>query len=169
MNDNHWLTVTEVSDKVHIPVETIRRYIRSHNVHLRVKKQGKKYSIHSESMTVIETIRQLYSDGKNVDEVEESLSSSGIPLTITVKNNDNELMTVHVADELQQIKKVLEKQSEHMENQGNDIEELKSLLKMQIERHDQLVTSTMRSHLETQKQIASAASEVKKKWWEFWK
>jgi DNA-binding transcriptional MerR regulator len=117
MTDNEWLTVSEASKKINIPVETIRRYIRSHNIHLRVKKLGKKYFIHDESMTVIEQIRILYAEGKNTEEVEESLSASGVPLTITVKNDHDESVTVHVTDELQEIRKELQEQRQFNEQQ----------------------------------------------------
>jgi DNA-binding transcriptional MerR regulator len=117
MTDTEWVTVSEASEKTHIPVETIRRYIRSHSVHLRVKKLGKKYHIHDESMTVLYRIRALYDQGKNIDEVEESLSASGIPMTITVQNDDESSMTVHVADELKDIKKELQEQRQLHEQQ----------------------------------------------------
>ena len=113
MTDNEWLTVSEASKKINIPVETIRRYIRSHNVHLRVKKLGKKYFIHDESMTVIEQIRVLYTEGKNTEEVENSLSASGVPLTITIKNDHDESVT----DELQEIRKELQEQRQFNEKQ----------------------------------------------------
>src|SRR4051812_30626075 len=117
MNDTEWVTVSEASEKTNIPVETIRRYIRSHNIHLRVKKLGKKYHIHDESMTVLSRIRTLYDQGKNIEEVEESLSASGIPMTITVKNDDDSSMTVHVNDELKEIKKELQEQRKLNEQQ----------------------------------------------------
>ena len=49
-------------------------------------------------------------DGKNVDEIEESSSANGISMTFTTKNDNDESMTFHVADELKQIKQVLDKQ-----------------------------------------------------------
>lgn len=112
MTDSEWVTVTEASEKLNIPVETIRRYIRSHSVHLKIKKLHKKYYIHDESMTVIRRIRALYEQGKNVDEVEETLSASGIPMTFTVENDNDEAVTVHVADELKEIKRALYEQQE---------------------------------------------------------
>ncbi|NRL58356.1 helix-turn-helix domain-containing protein, partial [Salmonella enterica subsp. enterica serovar Typhi] len=99
MTDNEWMTVSEASEKLNIPVETVRRYIRSHSVHLRVKKQGKRYLLHDESMTVIQAIRGYYDRSMNADEVEEALSAQGIPMTITVKSDNDEAMTVHIADE----------------------------------------------------------------------
>jgi len=117
MTDHEWISVSEASEKTNIAVETLRRYINRHHVHLRVKKLGKKYFIHDESMTVIERIRALYDAGKNKDEVEEALSMSGVPLTITVKNGHDESMTVHVNDELREIKRELQEQRQFNEQQ----------------------------------------------------
>lgn len=111
-----WLDVSEAAEKTHIPAETVRRYIREHGVHLRIKKSGKYYYIHEESLDVIKQIRQLYSDGKKKNEIEESLSAAGIPMTVTV-NHDGEQMTVNVADELLEIKKELFEQRQHNEKQ----------------------------------------------------
>lgn len=117
MNENEWLTVSEISEKTKIPAETIRRYIREHGIHLKIKKSGKEYRIHDESVNVIEKIRVLKESGKNKEEVEETLAASGIPLTITIKNEHDERMTVHVNDELQEIKKALLEQRQFNEQQ----------------------------------------------------
>jgi len=78
-----------------------------------------------------------------VDEVEESLSASGIPMTFTVKNDD-EVMTVHVADELQEIKKVLQQQQDfnkalmtEVAKQSSEINELKSVISKERELFNQ--------------------------------
>lgn len=112
MTDKGWITASEASEKVNIPVETIRRYLRSHSVHIKVKKVNKKYLIHDDCMTVLKQIRTLYEQGKNADEVEETLSASGIPMTITVKDERDDSVTVHVADELKEIKQELKEQKE---------------------------------------------------------
>lgn len=112
VTDSEWMTVSEMSEKINIPVESLRRYIRSHNVHLKVKKVSKKYYLHDDCVTVIKQIRTLYNEGKNVEEVEENLSASGVTMTLTVKNDDDDRMTVHVADELKAIRKQLDEQKE---------------------------------------------------------
>lgn len=90
MFENEWLTVAEASEKTKIPVETIRRYIRNHGHHLKVKKLQKKYYLHEECMNVIEKIRELYMDGKEVTEVDERLAKAGVPLTITVTATEDD-------------------------------------------------------------------------------
>lgn len=168
MTDNEWFTVSEASEKINIPVETIRRYIRSHNIHLRVKKLGKKYSIHDESMTVLSQIRALYDQGKNIDEVEETLSASGIPMTITVKNDDDESMTVMVADELQEIKRKLEQQEKFNDELMKRLDDRDRYIKESLEARDQRLMESIRL-LQEQKQTqleTATSQELKKR--SFW-
>lgn len=162
MTDNEWMTVSEVSEKVNIPVETIRRYIRSHSVHLKVKKLGKKYYIHESSLTVIEQIRALYDRGKNVDEVEGNLSASGIPMTITVKNDDDESMTVHVADELKGIKKELQEQRQFNQTLLEKLEQQHVYYQQKFEelKYDREFVSSLRQSMQ-QRKLESAEHENK--------
>ncbi|EOW8912836.1 MerR family transcriptional regulator [Listeria monocytogenes] len=160
MTDNDWLTVSEASKRVNIPVETIRRYLRSHNVHLRVKKLSKKYYIHDESLTVIEQIRTLYDRGKNVEEVEEALSASGIPMTITVKNDDDEAMTVHVVDELLEIKKKLEQQEKFNHELMKRLDDRDKYIKESLEARDQRLLEAIRESQQARLEVA--ASQEKK-------
>jgi DNA-binding transcriptional MerR regulator len=169
--ENEWLSVADISEKVGIPVETIRRYIRSHGVHMKVKKIHKRYVIHSESVTVFKQIRELYADGKNVEEVEQTLSSRGIPLTVTVKNDDDKPMTVNVADELQR----MNERYERLENKFDERERFFEEKFQQQQRHideslkkrDRALMESIRSFQE-EKQVrietaASVEKEEKKK------
>jgi len=169
-------TIAQLADETGIPHQTIRRYIDKHGHHLKTRKKHKSVLIAEESIKTLEKIRLLYGDRLTVEEVDNALSEQGIPVTIAVPTDDEKMVKMDlgavmtlVGEQLETMNERLKKQESHMDKQGTEIEELKTLLKMQIERHDQLVTTTMRNHLETQKQIAAAASEVKKKWWEFWK
>jgi DNA-binding transcriptional MerR regulator len=172
MNDKEWLTVSEASEKVNIPVETLRRYLRHHNVHLKVKKLSKKYYIYNESMTVIEEIRRLYADGKNVEEVEESLSSSGFPMTLTVKNDDDEPMTVHVADEIKEIKEQLEKQTQFNQVLLDKLNEQNERMERYILKRDSEVMEKLNQIQSSHQTLLEAAStqesSKKKKFWKRW-
>jgi DNA-binding transcriptional MerR regulator len=159
MTDKEWLTVSEVSGKLNIPVETIRRYIRSHSVHLKVKKQGKKYLLHNDSMTVIKQIRSLYDRSMNVDEVEENLSASGFPMTITVKNNDDEAMTVRVADELQEIKLALDEQKDFNNKLLDKLNKQNEYINQSLETRDQRLMEAIREN--QQARIETVATQQK--------
>jgi DNA-binding transcriptional MerR regulator len=167
--ENEWLSVADISEKVGIPVETIRRYIRSHGVHMKVKKIHKRYVIHNESVTVFKQIRELYADGKNVEEVEQTLSSRGIPLTVTVKNDDDKPMTVNVADELQQIKQALEEQSKASEEQKEfnkllleRLEQQDRYIKESLESRDRALMESIRSFQEEKQARIEVAASVEK-------
>jgi DNA-binding transcriptional MerR regulator len=108
MTENEWLTASEIAEKVRIPVETIRRYCRQHSHHLKIKKDHKKYNIHSESVAAIEQIRELYAAGKSIDDVEKMLEASGVPLTITVDPERED----RIEKQLQEMRERLDQQQE---------------------------------------------------------
>lgn len=168
-NKNDWLSVADVNEKIGIPVETIRRYIRSHGVHLRIKKIHKRYLIHGDSLTVFEQIRGLYADGKNVEEVEQTLTNKGFPMTVNVQL-DNDTMTVNVADELLELKQMLTEQQKVNEQQIafnkqllQELEQQKQLLKKSFEKQDQKLIQTLRQGLEVRKQIATGEEQAKER------
>jgi len=169
MSSSEWITVSEASNKINIPVETIRRYLRAHSVHLKVKKLGKKYFIHDDSMTVIRRIRALYEQNMSVEEVEEALSASGIPMTFTVQNGDDLMMTVNLANELEQIKKALNEQQEfnrsllhEFKRQGDQLNQLVDVVcqdKKLIEQNRDLLESIVNNQ---QAEIEVATTEQAK-------
>ncbi|HWK24746.1 MAG TPA: MerR family transcriptional regulator [Ureibacillus sp.] len=179
MSDSEWITVSEASKQLNIPAESLRRYIRSHSVHLKVKKLGKKYFIHDDSMTVIRRIRALYEQNKSVEEVEEALSASGVPMTFTVTNDDDSMMTVNVADELEQIKKELYEQKEfnrslvhefknllqEFQKQGEQLSQIVDVVnkdKKLLEENRDLLESIVNNQ-QAESEVATAEQKVEKK------
>lgn len=176
-----WLSVADISEKIGVPPETIRRYIRSHGVHLKIKKVHKRYVIHSESVTVFKQIRELYSDGKTVDEVEQSLVDKGISMTFTVIDDTDKPMTVSVADELQAIKdqqttfnemllKEVREQKEFnkllfdkLEEQRVYIVEQQAYIDDRLDKRDRLLIESIRSSLEVKKEMAVTKEQQEKK------
>ncbi|MFF0566012.1 helix-turn-helix domain-containing protein [Bacillus velezensis] len=157
MTDKEWFTVSEISNKLNIPVETIRRYIRAHSIHLKAKKINKKYFIHNESMTVIKQIRNFYDRGMNAEEVEESLSAQGVPMTITIKNDHDEPMTVHVTEELKEIKVKLEKQEKFNQELMKRLDDRDKYIKESLERRDQQLIESLKATLEVNQGKLEAA------------
>jgi|GEM_PF-5016114 len=86
-----WLSVTDVSDQLDIPAETIRRYINRHFAHLQVKKISKSYFIADNGLDTLLKIRELYRDGKQEDEVAASLDRIGVPINMEEIQVGNEL------------------------------------------------------------------------------
>ncbi|MED1489156.1 MerR family transcriptional regulator [Bacillus smithii] len=159
-NENEWMTVTEVSEKINVPVETVRRYLRQFSLYLKVKKMHKKYLIHDDSLTVLETIRQQYAEGKNAEEIENFLATSGVTMTITVKNDDDESITVHVADELKEIKKALEEQKQFNEMLLKKLDEQNRYIKESLEKRDRQLMESLTQSLEIrQARIEAAITE----------
>lgn len=164
MAGNEWLSVSDISEKIGIPVETIRRYIRSHGVHMKVKKIHKRYVVHSESLTVFKQIRELYADGKNVEEIEQTLSNRGVPMTVTVQLDDDEPMTVNVADELKRMNEKLEQQyQEQAEFNKVLLEQLQkqqTYIDEKLEKRDVLLVESLRVVMGERKAISETAVSV---------
>jgi DNA-binding transcriptional MerR regulator len=179
--EDEWLSVSDISEKVGIPVETIRRYIRSHGVHMKVKKIHKRYVVHGESLTVFKQIRELYADGKNVEEIEQTLTNRGVPMTVTVQLDDDEPMTVDVADELKRMNDNFEGK---YQEQAEQIKLLAELVKKQqayideklekqeqrSEQRHQVLVESLKTSMELRKSLIEAAAtkveeEPKKGFW----
>jgi DNA-binding transcriptional MerR regulator len=169
--DNEWLTVTDVCASLDIPAETVRRYIRNHSIHLKVKKSHKKYLIHHDSLEVLRQIRELYAAGKSIDEIEDILTQKGVQVTFTVEttNENDERVTVGVADELQEIKKALDEQKqinqlliEQLQKQQEYIEKQLAKMDDRLEQRDRMLLESIRA-IQQQKQALLEASPTKEK------
>jgi len=106
-----WLSVTELSEQLDIPAETIRRYINRHEMHLYVKKESKSYYVSSTSIAVIEKIRQLYSEGKQKEEVARALDLQGVPINrienVEVRDINDESWMISLQEKLNVMASVL--------------------------------------------------------------
>lgn len=99
-----WFTVSEVSEKLNIPAETIRRYITRHQMHLYVRKGHKSYQIAEISISTLHEIRSLYGEGKQADEIDRVLAGGNRPTIVDVKDvaavsHENVDLTVKALDD----------------------------------------------------------------------
>lgn len=137
MGEQQWLDVSDAAKKTNIPAETVRRYIRDHGVHLKIKKSGKYYYVHNEAIDVIKQIRQLYSDGKKKNEIEEALSTAGIPMTITV-DHDGERTIVNMAGKILKMEKEIAEQRQQQQQFNEQQQQLLMQLIQELARkHEQ--------------------------------
>jgi hypothetical protein len=177
---NDWLTVAEMEKETNIPHQTIRRYIKAHGHHLILKKKHKSYSISNKSIKVILQIRNMYSDGKTSEQVDEQLANSGIPMTISIEK-DHEQVNINFPDTLLEIKNNMEKLQDRLEAQDDfnrllidklaeqqeQIEKQQNYILEKLAKRDEALLHSMREILEAKKLIA-AAEQPKNKWWLFW-
>lgn len=84
MNDEKWLTVSELAKRFGIPQPTIRRYIERHGHHLHIRKHHKSYLIAEKSLDDLVRIRESYTQGMNADQVENELAATNAPTIIDV-------------------------------------------------------------------------------------
>lgn len=160
-----WLTVTDIEKKTGIPDATVRRYIRNHGHNFKIKKKGKSYLVASDSVELMKTIREWYAEGKQAEQVEDKLSKSGIPMTITV-TDDEQNVTVQVTEYLQQQNEAMQDMRKNMAEMNEKYNALMEAFKLQqeyidrkLEARDQKLIEALRENLETKKQIASSEQE----------
>lgn len=171
-----WITPADVSEKYNIPVETIRRYLRQHGHHLKIKKIHKKYLIHSDSVKFIPQIRDQFADGKSVEEVEEYLESKGLPLTITVQPDEHERhdrddrlegAMLEMAKKMDQFQSQFNQQKEFNRQLVDRLDQQQKYIDERMNERDRLLMESLRGIQEQNKLIAATQEEEKKKG--FWK
>lgn len=175
-----WLTVSEVSDRVGIPPETVRRYITRHTLHLQVRKGHRSYQIAEGSIPVFVQIRSLYADGKQADEVESALVKSGRPTVITVNETQelvNESVNANMAESLAvldskmnaimaMLMNVDERLKVEEQKQGAMDEDIKAIREKVSDVHGEVAAATERfleiqkSQEETREQLGEIASRI---------
>lgn len=161
--DIEWLTVLDVEKQTHIPNATIRRYIRNHGHHLNIKKKGKSYYIASESTQIMLNIRQLYEDGKNLEQVEDALITAGIPVTITVTEDDKQ-MTVNIGEALQDMQKTMNEQTKVIQSLVEQIQKQQEYINDMLEEKNEFIPA-IKENEKSLKQVAAANHEEEKKGW----
>lgn len=168
-----WLTVSDIEKQTGIPDATVRRYIRNYGHHFKIKKNGKSYMVASESVEIMKQIREWYVEGKQTSQIDEKLAQAGIPMTVTV-TDDEEEMIVNVAEVLKQQGEALQVMQRGMTEMNNKHDELVDIIKAQqeyidqkMESRDQKIIEVMRGMQESKKQIAaSEEKEEKKGFWQ---
>lgn len=175
--DIKWLTVLDVEKQTGIPNATIRRYIRNHSHHLNIRKKGKSYYIASESLPTMLNIRQLYDDGKNLEQVEEALIQSDNPVIITVTTDDKQV-TVNLGEALQDMKLAMNEQNIIIQSLIEQIQKQQEYIDNKLEERDKNLIAAIKESQESKKQMATTlnpektnlpSTQQEKKWYQFWK
>jgi DNA-binding transcriptional MerR regulator len=182
--ERKWLTINDLSKKIGIPHQTIRRYINQHSHHITMKKHHRSYLVDVDCIPVFLKIRELYGEGKSGDEIEEALAKMGVPMTITVRENDEKPVSIdvgevfsHFNETVRDIKKELEEQAQLnaklldiVNEQHEKLDKLERYIEDKLNERDIKLLEAIRGMQETHKQIAVSNEQLKekKKWWRFW-
>ncbi|HLS36611.1 MAG TPA: MerR family transcriptional regulator [Bacillota bacterium] len=87
-------TIPEIAEETSIPASTVRRYLEQHNHTLRTKKSARgAWLLQNEDISLIREIRACYERKMSAGEVEDYLLQSGQPLTITVDDEEDQVIT----------------------------------------------------------------------------
>lgn len=174
-----WITVNKISKMIDTPVPTVRRYIQKHHAFFNTRREGKKILLHPDSVEVLKKIRKWYVVDNMIDtEIDNKLKADGYKVFIDVESINHESIEHELdSSSLDFVKAMFKEQrainEQLMENNKLLVEEIKEIKQSykesesRREQRDLALMEIVRSMQETKKSIA--ASEEKKKWWEFWK
>lgn len=124
-----WLTVTEVSRRIHVSDRTLRRYIHEHKMFIDTRKEpGRPLEIHEKSIEILKQIRTMYEKGWDSTRIQRRLAEIK-PMIIPVEDKKEDLPDT-VGETLLEFKnmlfEVIERQ-ERLEQQLKDIKEQQQL------------------------------------------
>ena len=141
---NEWMPISQVSQKVNIPPETVRRYARQYGSYLAMKRGEKKaYLIHESSLDTIKRIRTLLEQGHQHGQVKLLL------------RNENEA-NVHIEKEEAEHDQKLSQQM--MKEIHMLVDQNKKLMKLMTEMHERM--NVYEEILEQQQQLAVTSEQV---------
>lgn len=168
---NEWLTVSEIEQQTKIPERTIRRYVNIHGHHIQTRKQGRAVYIAEHSIPLLQKIRDWYDAGWKSERVEDALSESGLPVTVTVDGQDVAMAASDALRELQkyvatvmgdmteEVTKLRQEVAASREESSN----LRSFIETSLEERDHRLMEALRA-------IQASKEENKhRSWWPFWK
>lgn len=176
---NKWYSISELESETGVPHQTIRRYIDRHSHHFNIKRKYKSYLLSENAIEVIQQIRTLYGKGMNAEQVDEELSSSGLPLEYVI-NDEKSMITMgsafeNLQESLQALHEKHEKQEEFNRQLVDSLQQQEEYIKNSIDRRDKQLTESIREQQdikkmlleikESQKEIAAANQKENKKGW----
>ncbi|WP_029423606.1 DUF3967 domain-containing protein [Alicyclobacillus macrosporangiidus] len=165
----HWLTIPDVEKQTRIPERTIRRYLTLHGHHVQTRKQGRSLLVSDQSVPVLIQIRDWYAAGWNAERVEEALSQSGLPVTVTIDGHESAMTVAEALQGLQtHVAAAMTAMAEEMAALRREVaatreenERLRSFLEERLEERD-------RQLMEALREIQERKSERKIPRWKFW-
>lgn len=180
---NQYLTMKELKETLpEIPENSLKRYLQEHAEYINFKKEHNRYKIQAAETEKLKFIRKLYSDGLKKEEVNAKLEEAGIPVTITIdeeESSSTSLTTVnHELTDMKKLVSFLVQQNEQSRLQQNkireqnkqlihEVQELKQTINDLIEarefgheKESEKVTSLYEKLIATQKSVEEVASAI---------
>lgn len=153
--DAEWMTVSEAAEKLQIPNDSLRRYLRIHGDWLKIRKDGRSYRIHSECLDLLRKIREAYEDNRSSDDINEILSQTQ-PITVQVtdeRTHERKLMSIDQA--LQAQTKALAVYERQMANLTEEVKQLR----MDLKQRDQAMEDAQQQIEKTNRMLAELMQE----------
>lgn len=160
-------TIAEISELAAIPNSTCRRYLTTFEMFFMEVGGSRLKKYETQAIDVLKRIKQLYDEGKDVQEID-SILKSEFPLVI---DGDEEgpktslASTLATSEEVTELKKIIEQQMTMIKGLSDRLDSQQEYI---AKRDEQLmkVLRGLREQKTTKKQIAAA--KEKREWWRFW-
>lgn len=181
--EKDYFTVAEIENKIKIPHQTIRRYMKIHGHYLMMKKSHRSFLVHEKSIEVLNTIRSLYSEGKTSKQVDDYFMNNGFPLNLdSAKNHEpvSDVVPVSVLQDLKSDLQILHEKLNKQEEfnllllekivkQNEKLEVQQKYIDEKLIRRDELLIKSMREIIEKKSlnvPVEEAQNKQKKKWYQ---
>ncbi|UYX52218.1 hypothetical protein M3Y14_27615 [Bacillus thuringiensis] len=145
-----WLTIFEIEKETKIPYVTIKRYIRLHGHHLKIKKQGNSYLISSDFIPLLLKMQLYYQEGKEINEIEEVLSSTHVLPEIKM-NYQEKSAVVLVTETLIHMNTSLYELNRKYEKLVNEFQRQKEYIDRRLEKRDEILLQIIQEEGEMHK------------------
>ncbi|UYX55709.1 hypothetical protein M3Y14_30955 (plasmid) [Bacillus thuringiensis] len=161
-----WLTIYEIEKETKIPYVTIKRYIRLHGHHLKIKKQSNSYLIANDFIPLLLKLQLYYQEGKDINQIEEVLSSTCVLPEIKIDYQEKS-MVVHVTETLIHMNASLIDLNRKYDAIVNSFEKQKEYMEKKFKERDEILLQIIQEEDNLHKEVSKYKSD--KNWWEFWK
>lgn len=147
MINEGYLTIPKIAEETGIPASTVRRYLDQHNHALRTKKGGRgAWLLKKEDISLIKEIRTCYDRKMSAEEVEEYLLKSGQPITVTIDDEKELMITpaqafMQLASTVQDLKDEVTSTKEQLSDAHEEIRALKEAQKTNAEQQQKSLDS----------------------------
>lgn len=166
-----YLTIPEIHRETGIPESTVRRYLDQHNHALRTKKNGRgAWLLKTDDTSLMLEIRKCYEQKMSVTEVENYLLQSGQPITITIDDEQEDIITpaqafMQLAGEVQTMQRELLSTQEQLAAAHEEITSLKKQQTVDSEEQSKwimTVNDEMKSMSEGIKTVSDGISRLER-------
>ncbi|EOO22982.1 hypothetical protein ICM_06205 [Bacillus cereus BAG1X2-3] len=161
-----WLTISEIEKTTKIPYVTVKRYIRLHGHHLKIKKNENSYLISSDFIPLLLKLKLCYQEGKDTNQIEELLCYTRVIPEIKIDYREQS-MVVNVTETLLHMNASLCDLNKKYDAIVNEFQKQKEYMDKKFTERDETLLQIIQEEDKVHKGVAKYKFD--KNWWQFWK